>query len=100
MFNRYYRTVTNESAKFFQDLITRGKSLPDTKSTALIDDVAVLPFSSGTTGMPKGVMLTHRNLVSNIQMVDVSLQPDTFYPTTGTSISLNKLLIFCFHHKS
>lgn len=26
-------------------------------------DIAVLPYSSGTTGMPKGVMLTHRNIV-------------------------------------
>ncbi len=29
--------------------------------------VAVLPYSSGTTGIPKGVMLTHRNLVANVQ---------------------------------
>jgi acyl-CoA synthetase (AMP-forming)/AMP-acid ligase II len=29
-------------------------------------DVAVLPYSSGTTGFPKGVMLTHRNLVANL----------------------------------
>src|SRR5215471_20432861 len=29
------------------------------------DQVAALPFSSGTTGMPKGVMLTHRNLAIN-----------------------------------
>ena len=28
--------------------------------------LAVLPYSSGTTGMPKGVMLTHRNLVANV----------------------------------
>ncbi len=28
-------------------------------------DLAVLPYSSGTTGLPKGVMLTHRNLVAN-----------------------------------
>ncbi|MFB2556220.1 AMP-binding protein [Herbiconiux liangxiaofengii] len=28
--------------------------------------LAVLPYSSGTTGHPKGVMLTHRNLVANI----------------------------------
>ncbi|MGK9146140.1 AMP-binding protein [Plantibacter flavus] len=29
--------------------------------------VAVLPYSSGTTGRPKGVMLSHRNLVANVQ---------------------------------
>src|SRR5689334_14546863 len=30
------------------------------------DDLAALPYSSGTTGLPKGVMLTHKNLVTNI----------------------------------
>jgi acyl-CoA synthetase (AMP-forming)/AMP-acid ligase II len=33
------------------------------------DHTVVLPYSSGTTGMPKGVMLTHRNLVANIEQV-------------------------------
>ncbi len=31
------------------------------------EDVAVLPYSSGTTGMPKGVMLTHYNVASNVR---------------------------------
>jgi len=30
------------------------------------DHIAVLPYSSGTTGLPKGVMLSHRNLVVNV----------------------------------
>ncbi|XP_027368423.1 4-coumarate--CoA ligase 2-like isoform X2 [Abrus precatorius] len=35
------------------------------------DDVVALPFSSGTSGLPKGVMLTHRNLVTTVaQLVD------------------------------
>ena len=31
------------------------------------EDVAVLPYSSGTTGLPKGVMLTHHNITSNVK---------------------------------
>jgi acyl-CoA synthetase (AMP-forming)/AMP-acid ligase II len=46
---------------------------PDQAPQAKIDpsEVAVLPYSSGTTGLPKGVMLTHANLVANlVQMQD------------------------------
>ncbi len=50
-----------------------GRSSPEpsapTQPTAAIasyaDTVLALPYSSGTTGLPKGVMLTHRNLVAN-----------------------------------
>ena len=34
------------------------------------NDVVVMPYSSGTTGLPKGVMLTHRNLVANLVQID------------------------------
>lgn len=30
------------------------------------DDIAFLPYSSGTTGLPKGVQLTHQNIVANV----------------------------------
>ena len=34
------------------------------------DSMFLLPFSSGTTGRPKGVMLTHRNFVANIKQIE------------------------------
>ena len=36
--------------------------------------VVVLPYSSGTTGFPKGVMLTHRNLIANLMQVEDALE--------------------------
>src|SRR6266705_1474666 len=34
------------------------------------EDLVALPYSSGTTGLPKGVMLTHRNLIANMRQMD------------------------------
>jgi len=38
------------------------------------EDVAVLPYSSGTTGLPKGVMLTHHNITSNVKQAQATGQ--------------------------
>ncbi|HEV2473437.1 MAG TPA: AMP-binding protein [Chthonomonadales bacterium] len=40
------------------------------------DDLVALPYSSGTTGFPKGTMLTHRNLTSNNLQFTTALQVD------------------------
>ncbi|SDL88601.1 Acyl-CoA synthetase (AMP-forming)/AMP-acid ligase II [Corynebacterium mycetoides] len=45
-----------------------GHTPPDVEVSA--DDIMAIPFSSGTTGLPKGVMLSHRNIVSNIEQVN------------------------------
>lgn len=52
----------------------------DTSASAFVSrrgDLAVLPYSSGTTGAPKGVMLSHRNLVANLCQLDECLAVTT-----------------------
>ena len=44
------------------------------------DAVAVMPYSSGTTGFPKGVMLTHRNMISQCLAIDSVTDSDVIIP--------------------
>src|SRR5450759_2094080 len=61
-----------EGAVPFASLIIDGKA-PDV-SVDPANDVVALPYSSGTTGFSKGVMLTHRNLVANLVQTSACLE--------------------------
>lgn len=49
----------------FSQLIQTCSSAPPESKAPQWEDLAALPYSSGTTGLPKGVMLSHKNLVCN-----------------------------------
>ena len=79
------------------DWLAEGLSAPDV-SIEPATHLAVLPYSSGTTGLAKAVMLTHRNLVANVAQVSeiITLDPDDrvaavlpFFHIYGMTVLLN-----------
>ncbi len=58
----------------WDEFISRSKNVPQEEvrrraSNVKVDDVCNMQYTSGTTGFPKGVMLTHRNIVNNGKII-------------------------------
>jgi long-chain acyl-CoA synthetase len=94
-----------ESIPSLSDVMVAGKVAADTRSFDEVlehgspkrpnvdcdeNDVAVICYTSGTTGKPKGAMLTHHNLISNAQAV-IDLKR---FPQTEDDVSLLTLPAF------
>lgn len=83
-----------------RDLLAEASPAPDV-SFDPATHIAVLPYSSGTTGIPKGVMLSHRNLVANVQQCRASIDLNAadrvlavlpFFHIYGMTVLLNLAL--------
>ncbi len=59
----------------FNDAVARGTRGAFKKPDIQPDDLAVLQYTGGTTGVAKGAMLLHRNVIANVLQSDVWNQP-------------------------
>lgn len=53
----------------FKSVMAEGKKLHYQKVTVTGDDIAFLQYTGGTTGVAKGAVLTHRNMIANVEQV-------------------------------
>ena len=87
-----------EGAAPMTELLGDPAAAPEVEIDAA-NDLAVLPYSSGTTGLPKGVMLTHSNLVANLVQIqdgfpisedDVLIGVLPFFHIYGQTVIMNQ----------
>ena len=63
------------SAIRFRKVLRRGRRLSYSDPKLTGSDLAFLQYTGGTTGIAKGAMLTHRNLVANVQQTAAIVRP-------------------------
>lgn len=69
----YYRKIPAyhiTGAVMFNKAISKGVHLPFEPVSLTGEDIAFLQYTGGTTGISKGAILTHRNMISNLQQAD------------------------------
>ncbi|MFC3283423.1 AMP-binding protein [Litchfieldella rifensis] len=62
-------------AMSFRETLRRGRSLSCEDVVREAEDIAALQYTGGTTGVSKGTMLTHRNLVANMLQARAAIGP-------------------------
>ena len=75
----------------FPSALKKGKMSPNSKVSLQLNDLAFLQYTGGTTGQPKGAMLTHGNILSNIEQGRAWMTP---FLKEGKEISITALPLY------
>ena len=100
--NFYVRHVAKLVPKYylpgvipFKKLLKIGRKLPFTRYDAKPDDMAMLQYTGGTTGVAKGAMLSHANLLANATQINLWIVGGNIGPGDVIITALPLYHIFC-----
>jgi long-chain acyl-CoA synthetase len=69
-YNMVVKVVESGDTHLWTSIMTNAEANYESVEVDPVEDIALLQYTGGTTGFPKGVMLTHRNLVANAKMCE------------------------------
>ena len=100
--NFYVRHVAKLVPKYylpgvipFKKLLKIGRTLPFTRYDAKPDEMAMLQYTGGTTGVAKGAMLSHANLLANATQINLWIVGGNIGPGDVIITALPLYHIFC-----
>jgi long-chain acyl-CoA synthetase len=78
--------------KTFKEALNKGRSLKLNKPSINVEDVAVLQYTGGTTGISKGAKLSNRNLIAHNQMITHWFKP--YMSNTGDDLIITAIPMY------
>ena len=84
----------------FNDALAKGAGAPFTRPELTPDDIALLQYTGGTTGVPKGAVLLHRNVIANVLQSEawnapvMNKVPEGEQPTAVCALPLYHIFAF------
>ncbi|HCR94517.1 MAG TPA: long-chain fatty acid--CoA ligase [Oceanicaulis sp.] len=89
--NPQYTSDADDEVRFMH-AVRDGAALPAVRHERELDDLALLQYTGGTTGVSKGAMLSHRNILSNVlQAVNIIRPGDVEY---GNEVRVSPLPLY------
>lgn len=92
----HLKSTSHHQVVDLKTVIKKGKKLPFSRPVQDMDDVVFLQYTGGTTGVAKGILITHRNVISAAVQFDTWFSP--VYKTLPDKTIINAVVALPLYH--
>lgn len=90
------KSTSHHTVQNLKTVAAKGKKLPYSRPVQDLDDVVFLQYTGGTTGVAKGILITHRNIISAAMQFDAWFAP--MYDELAEDTVINAIVALPLYH--